>query len=104
MNDRLAAIESQLAQLIDRLPADMQDEPEVKALRERVAESAVNVVQLVYRTRAWETGAKDFEFSRSTMLDHWHQGHDALCRSIDKGDILAHNIADGKTDAFDLVD
>ncbi|WP_187335759.1 patatin-like phospholipase family protein [Novosphingopyxis iocasae] len=101
---RLRQDHEAMRKLLDRLPEDMQDEPEVKALRERVAESAVNVVQLVYRTRAWETGAKDFEFSRSTMLDHWHQGHDALCRSIDKGDILAHNIADGKTDAFDLVD
>ena len=89
--------------LIDRLPSDMRDEPEIKALRERVAESAVNVVQLVYRTRAWETGAKDFEFSRSTMLDHWHQGNEALCRTIDEGDILARNIADGKTAAFDVA-
>ena len=101
---RLRQDHEAMRKLIDRLPEKMQDEPEVKALRARVAESAVNVVQLVYRSRAWETGAKDFEFSRATMLDHWHQGHEALCKSIDRGDILARNITDGKTAAFDLVD
>ncbi|WP_420607769.1 DUF3734 domain-containing protein [Novosphingopyxis sp.] len=101
---RLRRDHEAIRKLIDRLPGKLQDEPEVKALRARVAESAVNVVQLVYRSRAWETGAKDFEFSRSAMLDHWHQGHEALCKSIDKGDILARNIADGKTAAFDLID
>ncbi len=101
---RLRRDHEAMRKVLDRLPQEIKDEPDVASLRERVAESAVNIVQLVYRTRTWETGAKDFEFSRSTMLDHWHQGHEALCRSVENGDILARNITDGKTAAFDLAD
>ena len=101
---RLRRDHEAIRKLIDRLPKELRQDDDVKELRARVAENAVNVVQLVYRTRAWETGAKDFEFSRAAMTDHWQQGHGALCKSVEKGDILARNIADGKTAAFDLVD
>lgn len=101
---RLRRDHEAIRKLIDRLPKQLREDKDVQQLRERVAENAVNVVQLVYRSRAWETGAKDFEFSRSAMLDHWHQGHEALCNSVDRGDVLARNIADGKTAAFDLAD
>jgi NTE family protein len=39
-----------------------------------VRENAVAVVQLIYRKRAYEGGAKDYEFSRQTMLEHWASG------------------------------
>ena len=43
-------------------------------LREAARESAVAVVQLIYRKRPYEGGSKDYEFSRQTMLEHWASG------------------------------
>ena len=34
-----------------------------------------NIVHLIYRARAYEGIAKDFEFSRRTMLEHWDAGY-----------------------------
>jgi NTE family protein len=88
--------------LLKKLPPDMQDDPDVRQLRDYVDVGAVNIVHLIYRSRAWESGARDFEFSRSTMLDHWAQGKDAVEEVMHKGDLIARNILDGKSATFDL--
>ncbi len=63
-----------IRQLLDKLPADIAASPEAKRLAGMVDQGSVNIVHLIYRTRAWESGARDFEFSRATMLDHWGAG------------------------------
>ncbi|WP_070151612.1 DUF3734 domain-containing protein [Sphingobium phenoxybenzoativorans] len=84
------------------LPPEMQDHPKIKAVCETLRDEAVNIVHLIYRSRNWESGARDFEFSRATMLDHWQQGRDAVDGVMCKGDILAQNILNGESAAFDL--
>lgn len=89
--------------LLDSLPPELAASPAAVELAGMVAENAVNIVHLIYRTRAWESGARDFEFSRATMLDHWAQGRAAVAAVIAKGDqLLASNIASGRSAAFDL--
>lgn len=88
--------------LLDKLPADLKDAPEAQALRQCLDMGSVNIVHLIYRSRNWESGAKDFEFSRPTMLDHWSQGRDAVEEVMHKGDLIARNILNGKSSTFDL--
>nr|WP_241241830.1 patatin-like phospholipase family protein [Sphingobium algorifonticola] len=88
--------------VLNHLPADMCADPEVAKVRALIDDSAVNIVHLIYRSRAWESGARDFEFSRATMLDHWAQGREAVDGVMHKGDIIARNILDGTSAAFDL--
>ncbi len=90
--------------LLAKLPPELQDSEEAKALGAVARENAVNVVHLIYRTRAWESGARDFEFSRRTMDDHWKQGREAVSEVIARGNrLLAENIASGRSAAFDLA-
>ena len=43
---------------------------------ETVANDKVcNIVHLIYRAKAYEGIAKDFEFSRRTMEEHWASGY-----------------------------
>ncbi|PBN44803.1 DUF3734 domain-containing protein [Sphingobium sp. D43FB] len=88
--------------LLDKLPPALQGGPEAQTLRDILDVGSVNIVHLIYRTRDWESGAKDFEFSRSTMLDHWAQGRDAVEEVMHKGDLIARNILNGKSSTFDL--
>src|SRR3546814_5169900 len=64
--------------LLDKLPPELQEDADAQRLRQLLDVGSVNIVHLIYRSRAWESGARDFEFSRSTMLDHWSQGRDAV--------------------------
>ena len=91
-----------IRRVLDKLPPEMAGDPDVVRLRGMINEGALNIVHLIYRSRAWESGARDFEFSRSTMLDHWMQGMEAVDGVMHKGDLIASNILDGSTATFDL--
>ena len=84
------------------LPPELLETRQAKKLASFIDDSAVNVVHLIYRNREWETGARDFEFSTRTMKDHWQQGQDAVQDALLDGDVLAQNISNGKTAAFDI--
>ena len=92
-----------VAKLLDKLPADMADDPDVIALRAATRESSLNLVQLIYRANAWEGGSRDYEFSQRTMRDHIAAGRAAIAETMTKSGLIARNIYDGKTAAFDLI-
>lgn len=88
--------------VLNLLPPDLCGDAEVQRVRELINDGAVNIVHLIYRSRAWESGARDFEFSRATMLDHWQQGREAVDGVMHKGDLIAQNILECKSATFDL--
>jgi NTE family protein len=47
-----------------------------------------NIVQLIYRAKKHEGIAKDFEFSRRTMEEHWSSGYDDAVRSLSHPEVL----------------
>ena len=60
--------------LVAKLPKSLQDDPDAKALALLPAEAAVSVVHLIYRSKHYESQSKDYEFSRTSMLEHWSAG------------------------------
>lgn len=91
-----------IAALLAKLPPELKDDPDAQRLRRLLDRGSINIVHLIYRSRAWESGARDFEFSRSTALDHWSQGRDAVEEVMHKGDLIARNIVNGQSATFDL--
>ncbi|MEA3012121.1 MAG: hypothetical protein QOD42_666 [Sphingomonadales bacterium] len=92
-----------IRKVLAKLPRALENDADVKALAALAAEHAVNVVHLIYRKHGWEGGAADFEFSRPTMEHHWAEGRAALAETMRHDALLARNIVDGKTAAFDLA-
>ena len=60
--------------LLSKLPADLHELPEAKALRLMSCPSQMDIVHLIYRPFERQGWSKDFEFSRGTMLDRWQAG------------------------------
>ncbi|MES2339979.1 MAG: patatin-like phospholipase family protein [Pseudomonadota bacterium] len=89
--------------LLAKLPDGLRDDPDVRALAAAADEPAVNLVHLIYRANAWEGGARDFEFSTRTMREHWTAGRAAVAETMAKSRLVASNIIDGRTAAFDLT-
>ena len=89
--------------VLAKLPEAMHNDPDVVRLKELVQDLPVNIVQLIYRANAWEGGSRDYEFSERTMAEHWSAGQASVAASIDRSELLAHNILNGKTAAFDLA-
>jgi NTE family protein len=100
---RLRKEREAIRKVLDKLPGDLKQDEDVARLAEMAAEYAVNVVHLIYRKHGWEGGARDFEFSRATMEHHWAEGLAAIAETMRHDSLLARNIVDGRTAAFDLV-
>ncbi len=96
--------DAEIAALLATLPPDLADSAPARALQGALDVGAVNIVHLIYRNRQWQTGARDFEFSPASIDDHRAQGEAAVRSTMLHGDVLARNIRDGKTAAFDLGD
>ncbi len=81
---RIHKTKTALRALLDSLPAERADDPELAILHETAKENAVAVVQLIYRKQPYEGGSKDFEFSRQTMTEHWASGVADVKRVLDR--------------------
>ena len=58
-----------------KVPDDIAKLPEFGPLKEATDHSVYNIVHLIYRAKQYEGDAKDFEFSRLSMEEHWRAGH-----------------------------
>jgi NTE family protein len=100
---RLRKEREAIRKVLAKLPAELRTDPDVAALAERAAEKPVSLVHLIYRANAWEGGSRDFEFSARTMREHWTAGRDAVGETMTNARLVAENILDGRTAAFDLT-
>jgi NTE family protein len=80
-------------QLIKGLPAAELEKDYVKAIEKRLRDSTrsgrkfgesapMSVVHLIYREKYYETQAKDYEFSRVAMEEHWQAGLNDTRRTL----------------------
>jgi NTE family protein len=92
-----------IRKVIAKLPAELHQDPDVRALAARAAEQPVNLVHLIYRANAWEGGSRDFEFSARTMREHWAAGRVAVDETMANAELVAKNIETGKSASFDLA-
>ena len=79
--DRLA---DAARRLLDKLPAQLRDDADVRAIQARLDEhaGAVEIVHLIYRSKHYETQSKDYEFSRRSMIEHWDAGVADMTRTL----------------------
>jgi NTE family protein len=89
--------------VLAKLPPELRDDADVRALAASAAEQPVNLVQLIYRANAWEGGSRDFEFSARTMREHWAAGRLAVDESMANAELVARNIETGHSASFDLA-
>ena len=60
--------------LLDKLPEKLKDDADARCLAKLSHETAVSLVHLIYRNKPYEGSAKDYDFSRPAMLEHWSAG------------------------------
>jgi NTE family protein len=85
---RIQKLRRALGNLINRLPEKFRNDPDVKMLEQEADEKVCNIVQLIYRSQKYEGSAKDYEFSRRTMEEHWQSGYDDAVRSLGRPEIM----------------
>ena len=76
------------ATLLERLPDEVRDLPEVAVLASEADEKVCNIVQLIYRAKKYEGSAMDYEFSRRTMEEHWLAGYRDAVQTLSHREIF----------------
>jgi NTE family protein len=87
--------------LVEKLPPELRESEEVKLLSNIARENRVTIAQLIYRDKAWEGQAKDYEFSRATMAEHWLAGRHDVETTVHSAEWLAQPMKNG-TVVYDL--
>ena len=77
-----------LARLLEKIPDELRDGEDGKLLLGEADDKVCNIVHLIYRARPYEGIAKDFEFSRRTMEEHWKTGYDNARKSLAHPEVL----------------
>ena len=81
---KLEKLRTAFNELLAQMPAELAKSPQARLLARASDQAVYNIVQLVYRSPTYEGQSKDFEFSRTTMNEHWRAGFD------DAGVTLSH--------------
>jgi NTE family protein len=96
-------VKAALRRLLDKLPADLRDIPEYRELEEYTKENAVTVVHFINRRRKSHSNVKDYEFSRSTMLEHWAAGREDAEASLHHREWIKRHLPKHGVAVFDLA-
>jgi NTE family protein len=81
-------IRNALSSLLQKLPEELKDSPELAILEPAACRRVYNLIQLIYRSKQYEGDSKDYEFSRASMEDHWRAGYHDTVRTLRHPEVL----------------
>jgi len=85
---RIHTWKTRLLRALEKVPEDRLSDEERK-LREELAElPQIAILQLIYQQKAYEGHAKDYEFSGTSMREHWQSGYEDTKRTLKKQEWL----------------
>jgi NTE family protein len=76
------------ANLIKQMPEELRESADAKLLLAEADDKVCNIVHLIYRAQTYEGIAKDFEFSRRTMEEHWRAGYGNARQTLANPEVL----------------
>ncbi|MBN2629280.1 MAG: patatin-like phospholipase family protein [Rhodobacteraceae bacterium] len=86
------------------LPQAFLADPAVVPLLDRSVCAPLTLIQLIYRSKPYETGAKDYDFSRAAMEAHWAAGLADVFRTLAHDRMRAHDHRAEGMHVFDLTE
>jgi NTE family protein len=95
-------VQRALDALLRRLPADFEENDDLKILKSVASDKIYNIIHLIYRAQNYEGHSKDHEFSRLSMQDHWRAGYHDAVRTLRHPEVLARPKSLDGVFTFDL--
>ena len=85
---RMHRMKEQIRSLLDRIPESELTEEERKQKEELHSLPEITILLLIYQQAAYEGQAKDYEFSSTSMREHWEAGYRDTLRTLHHKDWL----------------
>jgi NTE family protein len=96
-------IRNALSELLEKLPDEHRNSPEYALVRPIAERKVYNLIQLIYRSRQYEGGSKDYEFSRASMEERLRAGYHDTVRTLRHPEVLQRPRSAEGIFTFDLA-
>jgi NTE family protein len=85
---RLHNLKTRLYQALAKIPDEHLDDEDRRLKQELTDLPDITILQLIYQQKAYEGHAKDYEFSGTSMREHWQSGYEDTRRTLKRQDWL----------------
>ena len=85
---RIHQLKVELFQALSRIPDSLRTAKETDRLADLENQPEMTILQLIYQQKSYEGDAKDYEFSATSMREHWQSGLEDTRRSMKRPDWL----------------
>ncbi|MBV8411416.1 MAG: patatin-like phospholipase family protein [Alphaproteobacteria bacterium] len=86
---RIQTWKKRLSTALEKMPEELMTEEE-RRLREELGNLPdITLLQMIYQQKAYEGHAKDYEFSGTSMREHWQSGYEDTKRTLGRKDWIA---------------
>jgi NTE family protein len=85
---RIHNLKTELYQALLKVPEDRLDERERRLKAELADLPEITILQIIYQQKAYEGHAKDYDFSGTSMREHWQSGYEDMRRTLKRQDWL----------------
>ncbi len=82
MFKRAYDLKQRLGHALAKLPEDQRSDDDRRLLEQLAQMGAINIVHLIYQQKDYEGHAKDYEFSGTSMREHWRVGYEDTMRTL----------------------
>ena len=79
---RIHALKMKLLAALKRVPSEQLTPDEIALIADYSNAGVVNIVHLIYQHKGYEGHAKDYEFSGTSMREHWAAGLEDTQRTL----------------------
>ena len=79
---------ARLRDVFDRIPDEAMTDDDRKLKAQLDGLPDITIVQLIYQQKAYEGHAKDYEFSGTSMREHWQSGYEDTKRTLKRREWL----------------
>jgi len=99
----LQCVRMALANVLEKVPAELLDSEDGKLLQSVADRNVYQIVHLIYRSKNYEVQSKDYEFSRTSMTDHWNAGYSDAARTLRHPEALQRPVNGPGVATFDVA-
>jgi len=82
-------VEEPVEQSAEQVPEELLTDEERKLKSELADLPEITILQIIYQQKAYEGHAKDYEFSGTSMREHWQSGYEDTKRTLKRRDWIA---------------
>jgi NTE family protein len=100
---RQQSLRRAVARMLPQIPSELQRRPEAEFLAKHADQKVYNIIHLIYHAKNYEGSSKDYEFSQTTMNEHWSSGYNDAVRTLRHPEVLQRPEDANGVFTFDLA-